>query len=256
MNTKQTYDPQVRFRVRQAQDQALREAESELRALASEGKKEEFLERLAPLLQPVKSYIKRRLRLAYANSEIRSNLYSSDDILDEVILRAYERYGEKPQDLTLQQWLYQLTNRVLEDYLRETKFEERHRVSLEGLRARELRGLEERMTADAEGEPWLVEDLGYPEYEPRDFIPPHYEFDPLERLDKQEQTPRIIRALSSLPIKDRIVFELLVMEGLSPDAVAKILDMPPDEVLRTAERVKKEVFQEINVAEPGHKKAS
>ena len=46
--------------------------------------------------------------------KIRTPLCTSGGILDEVILRAYENYSRKPQALTLEQWLYQTTNEVLE----------------------------------------------------------------------------------------------------------------------------------------------
>src|SRR5437868_8441371 len=100
------------------QPQALREKEADLRKLASEGNKEEFFNQVTPLLGPLKSYIKRRLRVAYLTLDIRTPVYTSGDILDRVIFRAYRTFDKKPADLTLEQWLYQLANEILDRYIR------------------------------------------------------------------------------------------------------------------------------------------
>jgi DNA-directed RNA polymerase specialized sigma24 family protein len=56
---------------------------------------------------------------------------------------------------------------------------------------------------------------------------------------------QILRALSQVPEGDRIVFELFVIEGFSKEAVAKIVNVPPDEVPRLAEKVKAQVLHEL-----------
>jgi hypothetical protein len=66
----------------------LREREGRLGKLAAQQKKEEFFNQITPLLQPLKAYIKRRLRVAYLTLQIRKPVYTSDDILDEVILES------------------------------------------------------------------------------------------------------------------------------------------------------------------------
>jgi hypothetical protein len=74
----------------------LRQKEPELQRLAAEKNKQEFFNELLPLLGSLKSYIKRRLRIAHLNSEIRTAAVTSGDIVDDVILHAYENYSRKP----------------------------------------------------------------------------------------------------------------------------------------------------------------
>lgn len=246
MNSQNASRSELRPDQRQSQE-SLGAVEPELSKLAASQRKDEFIQRLIPLRGFLKSYIRRNLRVAYANQDIRIPYYTSGDIADEVVLRAYQQYDHKPPDLTLEQWMYRLANEVLEEYLRERKSEEKGRRSLEDLRAKELSGLEEveHITADAEREVWLVEDLDDAEYYRREFTPPYESRTPEEELERMEELSSIVRALSRVPVRDRIVFELHAMEGLPKEVVATIADIPPDEVPRVVERVRQQVLQEI-----------
>jgi RNA polymerase sigma factor (sigma-70 family) len=237
---------EARIRNRRHQSQALRQKEASLAKLASERNRKEFLKQLASLLPTVSSFIKRRLRAAYLTLDVRTLVDTTGDILDRVLLKAYENYDTRPPDLTLEQWLYQLANQTLEQYIRKWKSIETKRRSLEALNQAELRSLEEiPFTADAEGERYLVEDLDDSEYHLDDFLPArpveHYQPDPERELERKEELQQILEALSRVPQHERIVFELFAMEDLSKDDVGKILNIPADEVPRIAEKVRAQV---------------
>jgi RNA polymerase sigma factor (sigma-70 family) len=228
------------------QSGALKSREGDLRRLAVEGKKEEFLEQIPPLLRPLQSYIKRRLRVAYLDQQIRTPVVTSGDILDEVVLKAYEDYARKPEDVSLEQWLYQIANKKIDDYISKRKSTERRRKSLETLSQSELRTLEEMpITADAEGEPWLPEELDDSEYQPRDFSAPADTDNPEQQLERKEELQQILWALARLPDHDVLVFDLYVVEGFSKEEVAKILNIPAEQVPKIAERVKAQVRKEL-----------
>ena len=101
---------QARARKRERQGQDLGRKGVALGTLAAQQNKEEFFEQIVPLLQLLESYIERRLRIDYLTMQIRTPLYISGDILDEVVLNAYSNYGEKPQTLSLEEWLNQIAN--------------------------------------------------------------------------------------------------------------------------------------------------
>lgn len=246
MNTAGGHDPKgFREEKSKRQGELLREREDELSSLAREHRKEEFFSRIMPALGPLRAYIERRIRLAAADGEINTTLFNSSDILDEVVLRAYEKHERKPSGLTLEQWLYRLANTVLDEYIRSARAEKR-RVSLEDLRVKELRTLEEPMTADAEGEPWLVEELDDAEYNLPDFVAPSDRHTPEQRLENKEQLRRMVRALASLPPREQIVFDLIAIERFPEDVVAAIVDLPVDEVERIAEKVRRFVLERFN----------
>jgi RNA polymerase sigma factor (sigma-70 family) len=245
-NEKSGTSPLIADRERRGKE--LSKREGRLGKLAAEQKKEEFFQQITPLLQSLKAYIKRRLRVAYLTLQIRKPVYTSNDIVDEVILKAYDNYGQKPKALTLEEWLYQLANERLERYFRKRKATEAQ-ASLESLEQSELRTLEEiPFTADADGEPWFPEDLDDSEIPEPDFTQPVSENDPEKQLERKEEVQRMLRALSGVPEQDRIVFELFAVEGFPKEVVARIVKMSPTDVRRIAERVRDRVRREIKAA--------
>jgi len=236
-------------RVRQGE--ALQQREQELGRFASNKNKEEFFREVVPLIAPLKTYIKRQLRFAYGTQEIRTPVSSSGDIVDQVILRAYEGFDKKPKELTLEQWLYQLARETLDKYIQKRRASDARRQSFEDLRAKDLRDLDEiPFTTDAEGEIYETEDLDDSEYHLGDFIPkpdpPSEPADPAEELDKAERVVRIVQALSHVPEQERRIFELFAIEGFSQQEVARIYNLSPAEVARIIEKVRGQVLQEIS----------
>ena len=228
------------------QSEPLQQAQSKLANLVDAQNKKEFFNKILPLLEPLKSYIKRRLRLAYLTGDIRTPVYTSGDFLDEVVLQAYQQYEQKPANSSLEEWLYRLANQRLEKYFAKRKSTEKRRKSLETLTEAELRNLEEMpITADADGEVWFPEELDDNEYHKRDFYPPRYASDPDEQLERKEEVKRILQALAHVPEQDRIVFELFAIEGFSKDAVARIYNISPEEVTQIVERVRSDVLREL-----------
>ena len=235
---------------RKRQELALRAAEPELKKLAVEGRRNEFFGQMMPLLGPLKFYIKRQLRVAYLDEQIRTPVYTSEDILDAVVLRAYANYPHKPPKLTLEQWLYQIANDILEKLLRKQSAWDKRRKSLERMMQAELRTLEEEpMTADVEGEIYLAEDLDDAEIPPREFHGPLDTKNPEEELEKREELERLFRALRSVPVRERMIFELFAVEGFPKETVAKIANVSPADVPRIVQEVRADILRQLQ-AEP------
>src|SRR4051812_44696201 len=94
------------------QTHALREYEAHLRALAREGRREEFFMSLAPLLPGLYGYIQRRLRIEHLRG-VPKGLYTEEDLMEELLTQAFERLDTKPEDVALEPWLYFISNEVL-----------------------------------------------------------------------------------------------------------------------------------------------
>jgi RNA polymerase sigma factor (sigma-70 family) len=228
--------------------EVLNQREAELSNLASQGKRDEFFREIIPLLKPLRSYIKRRLRGARLTQRADIAVLSSVDMLDDVVLEAYEKFNRKPKRLTLEQWLYRLANEEVDRYVSKRRPTEKRRKSLETLTQTELRTLEEMpITADADGEAWFPEELDDSEYQALEFLPPAFDDTPEQQLERREQILEIVRTLARLTERERTVFELYVVEGFSKDAVAAISGVPADEVPRIAEKVKEHIRQAIAV---------
>ena len=231
-------------RTRQAA--GLRATEAELQKLASEQRKDSFFAQVLPLLESLKAYIERRLRVAYLSMDIRTPLYTGDDILDQAVLEAYSKFEHKPKHLDLEQWLYQIANTILEKYLGERYAIDKRRRSLEALTRAELRTLEEEpLTTDAEGGINLAEDLDDGELPPREFNPPVETSNPEEELVQKEELQELFRALEPIPVPERIVFELSAVEAFPDESVAKIANVPPEAVPYIVRRVRAEILHEL-----------
>jgi RNA polymerase sigma factor (sigma-70 family) len=239
-------NPAARNNGRQQQGDMLRQKEPELRRLAAERNWEEFFKQIIPFLHPLKRYIKRRLRAAYLDQRIRTEIATSGDLLDSVLREAFEEFARKPENLSLEQWLYQLANRKVESYIAKRESVEKSRRSLETLNQAELRTLEEMpITADAEGEPWLPEELDDSEYQAPDFNAPADTDNPEQELERKEEVQQILWALARLAEQDVLVFDLHVVEGFSKEEVGKILSIPADQVPKIADRVKAQVRKDL-----------
>jgi len=239
-------NPASGFRNAESEQPEQARPQSDLQRLAAEQNKPEFFNRVIPLMNRLRSYIKRHLRVAYLTSHIRAPVPTSGDIVDSIVLEAYERYSQKPEELSLEQWLYRIANRQLEHYIsKRTSGDKRYR-SIETLSRSELSALEEMpITADAEGEPWLPEDLDDSEIPPREVKAPADRNDPEAEVERKEAVQQVFEALCHLPETERLVFDLVFIEGFSRESAAKILDLPVDEVPKILERAKKHVRDEI-----------
>jgi RNA polymerase sigma factor (sigma-70 family) len=232
----------------------LRASEPELKKLAAEGRREEFFRLIMPLLGPLKFYIRRHLRVAYLDEQIRIPVYTSGDILHAVVLRAYANYPHKPIELTLEQWLYQIANDILEKLLRKQSARDTRRRSLERMTEAELRTLEEEpITVDAEGEIYLAEDLDDAEITPQEFNGPLDTNNPEEELEKSEELERLFRALRTVPVRERMIFELFAVEGFPKETVARIVSrLWPDDVPRIVQNVRAEILRQLRAAPQGN----
>jgi RNA polymerase sigma factor (sigma-70 family) len=246
---------EARHTAREQQGNALQQQEATLGRLAAEHSKDEFFRQITPLLKPLAEYIKRRLRVAYLTLQVRTPVETTGDLLDEVIFEAYENFERKPADLSLEQWLYQIANQKVDRYIGREGSREKRRRSLETLTQKELSTLEEMpITADADGEPWLPEDLDDSEIQALDFNAPTDRETPEEELERRERLQLILRALARVPQQDLVVFDLFAIEGLPKESVAQIAKVPPEEVPRIAERVKEYVLREADAGSGSREK--
>lgn len=236
-----------RFASRRAQSKELSKIEPNLLRNSADRNREDFFQQIVPHIQPLKNYIRRRLKIAYLLAQIQTPTETTGDLVDEIILEAYNNIENRPKNLSLEEWLYQIANRVVETYIKRAEQRDRKRRSYESLGRRELRTLEEleQVTADTEGEPYLTEDLDDGEYELPELDSPVSEETPEEELEKKEQIELILSALANLPRQELTVFQLYAMEGFSPEEIAKIMDISPGEVSRIVRDVRSTVLSRL-----------
>jgi RNA polymerase sigma factor (sigma-70 family) len=182
------------------------------------GRSEAFFELLRPLLGTLREHARRELRIAELEGGLSKGQVTEDDLMDEVLLRAWRRFKHRPRWVALDLWLLGLLHQALGEWA-------------EGMPAAPREsprrpGDEEEWFAPLFGE---EEPLGWEELLPAD------EDDPASRLEADEERERVLALLSELPAMQRRAFALRVLEGYEADDIARIQGRLESEVLADIE---------------------
>jgi ribosomal subunit interface protein len=103
------------------------------RAIGAEAESEPapFGDLVRALLPQLQRFVRREVAALRARGDLNPGYPTPQDIVDEVLVRAYQRLGQRPQDLDPLHWLYQLTHEVLNDEARKSWKEAGRFVSTE-----------------------------------------------------------------------------------------------------------------------------
>ena len=77
------------------------------------GQSKAFLSHLVPLVSSVQVYARRELHLRQIEDDLPSEQITVADVLDEVIVRAWEKFPRRPETLPIELWLVGLVDEVL-----------------------------------------------------------------------------------------------------------------------------------------------
>ena len=91
-----------------------------------------FGETVRPLLASLEHFVQRELAYLQTRGDLAADDPSVDDIVDEALARACERFAERPSRLEPLQWLYQIALELLEAEVTRRQMEEGRCISLEG----------------------------------------------------------------------------------------------------------------------------
>jgi len=220
-----------------------------LKTYKEAGDKTGFNRILVNFLPHLRKLVRHKLRQMEAREEIPRNMYYAQDIVDEVYLKVYDEFHEGLIDQDkLKIKMYAVAREIL------LGLKEKHtgkRVSTETLLAEETRELEEKYSADAEGEVVLVEDLDdisyhQDEYKENILILEEQQVDDLvEGFDlagdkelSETKTRLIGKAYNDLPELSRSVVEHYAFAKFTSAEIAEIHGMPVEEVDKILEKVK------------------
>ncbi|MFO7908205.1 MAG: RNA polymerase sigma factor [Planctomycetota bacterium] len=82
------------------------------------GRSDVFCTWLAPVVATLDKHVRHELRTREAESDGAITQVTSNDVLDEVLVRAYDQFDRRPQNLSLDLWLVQLAQEVLDESCR------------------------------------------------------------------------------------------------------------------------------------------
>ncbi len=228
----------------------------ELQELKRRETKEVFDRMVRVISGDVATYIRRRLKSAEMTTAVKRGKFKVQELMDELFLQVYEHIEEVPEgEARIKAWLYRRADEILAGKFRELEFEQEHFAQLDDLVENEYRQLEEHMTADADQELVLEEDL-----EEEDLVHERYSADNLmygedenSLLDEvtlhlhQDEIHRLIeKALAKLPVHQRTIMDLYLINQMTAEEIAEVKQFPLSDVESVIGEVNRQIKVELS----------
>ena len=202
----------------------------------------------------LRKYVDLRLKVYEAKGWLPKNFYQPEDVLTDVYLNAFKEFERIPNPEELKVRLYSWADQIIGDYaVKENKIPDTKKLPVAQLVQEELKSMDEKLSATADGEPILVTDLQDDDisYEQDEFKPKIYLFDydsqnafaqslGLTVDDFRDEKLRSFfgNIYSQLPETIRRILDLNALGGLTYNEIAEIVGIQPDEVEKVIIAVK------------------
>jgi DNA-directed RNA polymerase specialized sigma24 family protein/ribosome-associated translation inhibitor RaiA len=241
-------------RFRNRHNQIFNEYMPELQELQRTETRETFNELLKILLSDVARYVKRRITSAEMTTAIRRGKFKKQEILDEIYLYVYEHMSEIPADEGNNKiWLYRIADQIMEGKFKEIEFEEENLTRLADIVDAEYAGLEEEYTVDAEEEIIPVEEIDeYESHSDLGMATILYQDDEESLLDdltlkinKREINRLLEQEITKLPVSERTIMELYLINQMTVNEIAEIKRIPAPEIEKLTDRVGRDIKQKL-----------
>jgi DNA-directed RNA polymerase specialized sigma24 family protein len=166
-----------------------------------------FISFLSPLVAALAPYVQREIRVREYDGTLVGESITASDILDEVLVSAWERFPRRAKTLALDLWLVQLADECIE---RLGKCE--HPQSLE----------DETPVPKSELEEMSWAELAIPSeaIELRDLVPAAEQIDAWDGLDFESKQEHVAKLFAGLPRERRQAFVLKVVHGFNSAEIA------------------------------------
>jgi DNA-directed RNA polymerase specialized sigma24 family protein len=188
------------------------------------GRGDVFLGFLTPLVASLRPHVRRELRIRELAAGTRAALDTPADVLDEVLVRAYERFPQRPRQLALDLWLLGLAEQVLD--------ESSSGVAPESLNDRIEQPDDE--PADSRRTSWTEWATDQESIERGELLPGLAATDAWDDLDVETKQTELFRLLKEIPRHKRQCLMLHTVNGFT---IAEIADFQN----RSAEQVRADI---------------
>ena len=193
-----------------------------------EESRDRFSARLRLVLQDLHSHVTRLVRFAQLAGDVQPDYLKPAEIVDDVILRAYERIREQASEEISPQFLYTIADGIICDEINNYAETAEKTVSIED-------------KVPPQSPHWEVNDLNdeiLEFYQPEemliyaDIMPDTHVPDPVRMLGEEEQMQEISMCLSRLTPAARSAFLLNRVEGFEVYEIALMQDRAEEEISR------------------------
>lgn len=183
-------------------------------------RKKSFFELLRPLLKFLVEQARRELKILEFEGVLRPDYISPEELVDEVVIRAWECFSLKPDEKSMEHWLTGLLYDVLQNVEREpSQF-----VSLdESIRNHDI---------DSIAEPdWKAGTMDYDEnLTLAELVPDDEQSEAWGDLSDESQRVHIYTVLQNLPTVSRQAYLLYSVEEYTVEEIAQIQNRSPKDV--------------------------
>jgi RNA polymerase sigma factor (sigma-70 family) len=210
--------------------------------------KKEVADCIDQVLEELYNFARREIAMSQVQGELKAGDLTPEATLDEIAKRALEQFEEKPPELDLRPWLFQLALDAIKCRKRQIERDRQALISLE----------EDGRNAKPTGA-IAVEDEIYDFYQPdsqihlKDLIPDGCLPTPGEAVIPLEFQQHINRTLAQLPRRWREAFMLYSIEGLNLEEVARVTRQPVDVTSRAIEMARE--YLRVRLVKAGVKPA-
>jgi len=192
--------------------------------------KNNFFTLLTPVLRQLEETARHEIIIAQLQSNILPGELTVQDVLDDVLLRAWEQFEDYNNKESLDSWVTKLLHQVIDEKIKDRLSE----LSI----YEELAASDPRYTADSswvcENEPFWEEPVNITINE---IFPDEDTLEPWQAMDAEEQLRWLLAHLSTLPVMERRAFTLYFREGLSEEEIAMMQDRSVEEVKANIQNV-------------------
>ena len=190
-------------------------------------RREEFFQLLSPLLDNIREHAAQELRSLERESAIPIGEYSVDDLVDEVIVLAYDRFKLRPPDALMETWLMSLLHERLDRFV-----EQEPPMSLTPPSIAAATGHEDDFGLDIEDVNYWMSTLFEEDDDVRleELVPDDAVALTLQELDADEEKRRLTRLLNKLPKRQRQAIMLREASGFEESEIATMLSIPESKV--------------------------
>jgi RNA polymerase sigma factor (sigma-70 family) len=200
------------------------------------GRSNAFFAFLTPIVRSLRGHVRRELHVLQAEELISGTAPLVEELLDEITLRAWERFDKRPKNLSLDGWLI----RLIDETLHELASGQAWSSLEEPVRTPSVQP-EDDPTADA----W-IDEVDAPEMvELGDLFEGHPGADVWDSLEDGAKQAGLRRLLTALPRDQRQALVLNAVEGFEIAEIADIQDRSEQEVKIDLDEARKTLSHEL-----------
>ena len=184
------------------------------------GRSDAFMAFLQPIVRSLHHYVHQELAARQREQNAPPEVLTAVEVLDEMLIRAWERFGRRPQDRTLDLWLVEIAHEIMDQHSQPLT----------------QQSLEERLPAPdqhsrgTDDDNWVDIESYQQTMELSDFLPGEEAPDYWDRLDVETKQLGMAQLLGSLSRDQRQTLLLSAVEGFSTAEIADFQGRRTEEV--------------------------